>query len=503
MRSVDGATHAQKLREQRTRISSSKHEATLCTGLFAPAGFVFHGVHGPDDAQCMLRLSEAILVGLEKLSASVGKTSRASTSAEARKRIVATVVIADDNAARVGKHIDRDLASARERELVSRKVLSNKRPHKGLRLLRRQLERRLVRVHDRLRADRRDERLTKRQKFLRPATEEIVQRRPSDGNPESLEVGLEPVKGRRHQALRDHDMSDEACIIPGLFRPALGGGCRDDMTSAAAGNGLAQVHVLSKVRGYERPRHGRLANAHGPKVGARAKSALFQLGRDVDGFLRRDDVVCAKLRLLSPVLGHLLFGAGWFRQRRHLCALLRASLERSRQRFILCFELGEPCVGPRSLFDQVRFETMRVVLPNAALVRRLRIVRRRWRWRRRRSQRPVLIMTRMKCRSPLCTFSARRFPSWRALDAKEIDPVEKHRKRGRIEFDTRRAFRHMRHREASSLETPVVDRESSSVKKEDFHAIHSTTKKDEQCAAIRVRLPHRANQRCQAVVSTA
>lgn len=194
-------------------------------------------------------------------------------------------------------------------------------------------------------------------------------------------------------------MRDEACVVPSLLGPALRRWRGDHVAAAAARDGLAHVHVLPEVRGHERPRHGRLADAHGAKVGARAEGTLLLLRGHRDRVLRGDDVVRSELGLLPTVLRDLLLSARRLRRRRHLRPLLRAPLERARQRFVLGFELGELRVVLRLLLDHVRLEPLRVITPRTAIVLVLRVV---WR-RRRRSQRPALIMTRVACRSPACS----------------------------------------------------------------------------------------------------
>ena len=114
-----------------------------------------------------------VLVRLEEFSTSVRKAA-ARASDEAGDRIVAAVVVADDDAFGVAEYVDSDLASARERKLVGGEAASDERPDERLRLLRRQLEPRLVGVHDLFRADPLDERLTEGLQLLRSAPEQVV-----------------------------------------------------------------------------------------------------------------------------------------------------------------------------------------------------------------------------------------------------------------------------------------------------------------------------------------
>ncbi len=174
LRAFDAAAKLQQFDEYGSGERRSQKHTVVSPKQFAFGCLVFRRVHDADAFECGPGLADAVLVGLEQLSARMREASCADAMAQADKRIVTALIVANENALGVAENIHRDFPSARKCEFVRREAATHECPYKHLRLLGGQLERRLVCMHEIILTDSREKRLSKLHELLRAAAEKSL-----------------------------------------------------------------------------------------------------------------------------------------------------------------------------------------------------------------------------------------------------------------------------------------------------------------------------------------
>ena len=129
-------------------------------------------------------------------------------------------------------------------------------------------------------------------------------------------------------------------------------------------------------------------------------------------------------------------------------------------------------------------------IPSFAPVLRVVVVRR--------NQEVALVMTRAESIAPRCAFFRAEAPI--AAHGAEVDAIEQHRKRCRVELDRRRRLRNMRHAKASALRSFVINNESTRAEKQNFYAVAPPPEEDEKRSAVGIGVPKRAYEGHEPVV---
>ena len=137
-----------------------------------PLGLVLDTVDAGDELERLVSFGP--VAGFEVLSASVREASASSPMPLLHEWIVGPVVVAHDGSFGVAELLDGHVAAAREGEAVAGELRADERPDERLGGLRRELERRLVGVDEKVASDGLEERRAQRLELLGGASEEML-----------------------------------------------------------------------------------------------------------------------------------------------------------------------------------------------------------------------------------------------------------------------------------------------------------------------------------------